>query len=145
MDIKMTADKFIFNDERTQALYGQFTFRIDKNHCGGAGSTRTEGQIKFWLIETPDHPVGDSNDLATVMDYSRSFGAPFMQEGSGNAKLTLHSDMISKGQRAFSTVKGCKAYLREHPSVYDDLRQRVLEKLIADRTTLRVSAGEAAS
>ena len=138
MDIKMTANQFIFNEEKSKALYGQFTFKIDKNHCGGAGSTRTEGEIKFWLVETPDHPVGDSNDLVTVMDYARKFGDGFLKEGSGAAKLTLNSDMLSRGARTFSTVGGCKSYLRENPSVYDDLRHRVLEKLIADRASLRV-------
>lgn len=138
MDILMHADRFVFNEEKTRATHGEFTFTIDKNHCGGMGSTKTKGQIKFWLVDTKDHPVGDSNDLETIMDYARDFGAPYIQEGKGKAKLVLSSDHIPAGRKPFSSVTKCKAFLRENDTVYDDLRHRILNKLIEDRTTLQV-------
>ena len=140
MDIHMKADRYIFDKEKQKSIRGEFTFTIAKNHCGGMGSTRTSGQIKFWLIDTPKHPVGDSNDLATVMDYARAFGAaaqrqddPFIKKrGAG---LALHS-MV--GRKVFKTVTKCREYLKANDTVYDDLRARVLEKLIADRACLNV-------
>lgn len=139
MDILMKADRFIFDKEKQKAIYGQFTFTIDKNHCGGMGSTKTSGAIKFWLIDTPDHPVGDSNDLETVLSYARAFGEPYVSEGRGaSAKLVLHSPMIEGGRKPFSTIAKCKTYLTENDGIYDDLRARVLLKLIEDRAQLTV-------
>lgn len=142
MDIQMKAERFVFDATKQKAVYGVFNFKIDKNHCGGAGSTKTSGEIKFWLVETPDHPVGDSNDMATVMGYSRQFGSGFIEEGTGAAKLTLYSDYVEDGWQRFGTIKACTQYLNEHPSVYADLRRRVLDKLIEDRATLTVVATE---
>jgi RecA/RadA recombinase len=142
MDIKLRAEKFVMDKDKQRSIYGVFEFTIDKNHCGGMGSTKTKGQIKYWLVDTPDHPVGDANDLATVIDYSRSFGAPFVSEGTGKAKVTLHSEMISGGRRPFRTLGAMTGYLREHGGVFQELRQRVLEKLIEDRALLHVSETE---
>jgi len=142
MDIQMRVERFVFDDAKQKAVYGVFNFKIDKNHCGGAGSTRTEGEIKFWLIETPEHPVGDSNDLSTVMDRARAFGDGFLEDGTGTAKLTLYSDYVADGWQRFATIKACKTFLRENPSVYTDLRQRVLTKLITDRANLTVVTEE---
>ena len=136
MDIALKTDRFIFDADKQKAIRGEFTFTIDKNHCGGMGSTRTSGHIKFWLIDTPKHPVGDSNDLNTVMDHARAFGASFItKRGAG---LVLHSDMIQGSRKAFKTITKCREYLQTHDTVYDDLRHRVLEKLIADRASLTV-------
>ena len=140
MDIRMKADRFIFDKDKQKAIRGEFTFTITKNHCGGMGSTRTSGQIKFWLIDTPDHPVGDSNDFTTVMDYARAFGDGFIVKRGSN--LILQSDMIEGGRKVFRTVTRCREYLRENDTVYDDLRHRVLEKLIEDRAHLVVSEAE---
>ncbi len=142
MDILMKADRFIFNEGKTLALYGQFTFTIDKNHCGGMGSTKTSGAIKFWLIDTPKHPVGDSNDLETVIAYARQFGNGFISEGKGaTAKLILHSPHLSGERKPFASIVRCKDFLKENEGIYDDLRARVLAKLIADRATLSVVEG----
>jgi len=139
MDIKLRAERFVMDKDKQRSIYGVFEFTIDKNHCGGMGSTKTKGQINYWLVDTPDHPVGDSNDLATVMDYSRKFGAGFITEGSGKAKVILHSQMISGGRKPFRTLRDLTGYLREHSGVFQELRQRVLEKLINDRSMLMVS------
>jgi RecA/RadA recombinase len=138
MDILMKADRFIFDAAKQRAIYGQFTFTIDKNHCGGMGSTKTAGQIKFWLIDTPEHPVGDSNDLETVIAYARQFGPGFISEGKGAAKLILHSPHLSGERKPFASIIRCKEFLRTNEGVYDDLRERVLTKLIEDRANLQV-------
>jgi len=140
MDIQMKADRFIFDDAKEKAIRGEFTFTIKKNHCGGMGSTRTSGQIKFWLIDTPDHPVGDSNDLETVMSYAREFGPGYIEKRKSN--LVLTSDLIQGGRKVFRTVTRCKEYLREHDTVYDDIRHRVLQKLIDDRASLVVQESD---
>lgn len=143
MDIAMKADGFTFDADKQRAVFGKFTFTIDKNHCGGMGSTKTSGQIRFWLVDTPDHPVGDSNDLATVMNYARSFGEPFISEKNrGSTKLVLHSSMIEGEHKPFRSVKSCRDFLQEHDTVYDDLRHRVLNKLIEDRAYLTVTVAE---
>jgi RecA/RadA recombinase len=138
MDIKMRPERFVMDKEKQRSIYGVFEFTIDKNHCGGIGSTKTQGQIKYWLVDTPDHPVGDSNDMATVIDYSRRFGQGYISEGTGKAKLVLHSQMIRGGRRPFRTLRDMKAYLSEHTGVFTELRQRVLNKLINDREMLQV-------
>jgi RecA/RadA recombinase len=142
MDILMKADKFIFDAAKQKAIYGQFTFTIDKNHCGGMGSTKTSGAIKFWLIDTPDHPVGDSNDLETVIAYARQFGDGFISEGRGTAKLILHSPHLSGERKPFASIVRCKEFLKKNEGVYDDLRARVLTKLIEDRASLSVVEAE---
>jgi hypothetical protein len=139
MDILLKVDKFIFDKEKQKAVYGQFTFTIDKNHCGGVGSTKTSGAIKFWLIDTPEHPVGDSNDAETVVSYARSFGEGFISEGKGaSAKLVLHSLHLSNERKPFSSLSKCREFLRANEGIYDDLRARVLAKLIEDRASLSV-------
>jgi RecA/RadA recombinase len=138
MDIAMKVDRFIFDKDKQRAIYGQFTFTIDKNHCGGMGSTKTSGAIKFWLIDTPEHPVGDSNDLETVMAYARQFGDGFISEGRGNAKVVLHSPYLSAERKPFPSISRCREFLRANDGIYDDLRARVLTKLIEDRANLSV-------
>lgn len=141
MDIKMRPERFVRDKDNQRSVYGVFEFTIDKNHCGGIGSTKTQGQIKYWLVDTPDHPVGDSNDLATVIDYCRKFGQGYVTEGIGKAKVVLHSSMIQGGRRPFRTLTALRGYLREHTGVFQELRQRVLNKLIEDRAML-VTSGE---
>jgi len=140
MDIRMKADRFIFDADKQKAIRGEFTFTITKNHCGGMGSTKTSGQIKFWLIDTPNHPVGDSNDLATVITYARTFGDGYIVKRGSN--LVLQSDMIDGTRKVFRTLTRLREYLQEHDTVYDDLRHRVLAKLIEDRASLVVAEAE---
>ncbi len=91
-----------------------------------------KGTVKFWLVPWEDHPVGDSDDLATVMDYARQMGEGFIKEGSGTAMLTLYTPYVREKQMRFARVGDCVRFLQDHPTVYADLRERVLAKLMKD-------------
>lgn len=141
MDIKIQPERFVLNAEKKQSIYGVFNFTIDKNHCGGVGSTKTKGSISYWLIETDKHSVGDANDMTTVMDAARKYGQPFISEpGKSAVKLVLHSPMISSGRRPFKSVKAAKEFLESHEGIYMDLRARLLEHMIEERHSLVVGS-----
>jgi len=128
LDIKMFTEGYDFNEAKQQAVVGKFGFEILKSRVGASpGAT---GSVKFWLKETPDHPVGDSDDLVTVMDYARRLGPGFILEGSGSQKLTLVTDYVGDGSIAFPRVGDCENYLRQNVTIYEELRRRVLDKLM---------------
>lgn len=136
LDVKMTEAGYSFDAAKTKAVFGKFNFKVTKNKAGGSpGAT---GEIKFWLIPTPEHAVGDSDDLATVMDYSRKLGKGYIDE-DGEAPLELYTPYVADGKVAFRRVGDCEDYLRENPTVYDDLRERVLSTLIRQDAELVVS------
>lgn len=143
-DIKMTEEGYAYDKAGVVALHGQFGFEVMKDRAGG--SPGSKGSVVFWLRETPEHPVGDSNDLETVMSYARYLGgrAPgtFITEGAGRAALTLFSPFIKSGKVEFARVGDCESYLRVNTTVYDDLRERVLEKLMADEQALTAVLGK---
>lgn len=145
LDLKMFTLGYDRDASNQIALAGRFGFEVAKSRVGASpGST---GEVKFWLKADETHPIGDSDDLVTVMDYARRLGRPdwsrngvdgFIVEGSGSAKLTLVSDYVQDGSRAFPRVGDCERFLRENITIYDDLRRRVLDKLMADGTPLNV-------
>jgi hypothetical protein len=129
-----------FNEAKTHAIWGKYEFTITKNKAGG--SPKVQGEIKYWLRETPDHPVGDSDDAVTVLKYARKMG--FVEESSGKNKYVLASSYVPDGSVGFKTVSHYQAFLRENPTVYMDLRQRVLEALIASSDQLEITPEGAA-
>lgn len=141
LDIRMHEEGYKL-DANHEAVYGDFGFEVKKNKAGGSpGAT---GTIRFWLKEAPDHPVGDSDDLATVMRYAREPSIRLIDDsGSGSSNLVLHSPYLGdEGQQSFSRVGDCETFLRENPTVYSDLRERVLSALMHSGETLTVE-GEA--
>ena len=140
IDVKMTEAGYTFDATKTRAVYGKFNFKVTKNKAGG--SPGVTGEIKFWLTATAEHTVGDSDDLATVMDYARKMGKGFIDE-DGDAALELYTPYVSEGKVPFSRVGDCEEYLRANASVYDDLRERVLSTLIRQDAELVVSSAAA--
>jgi RecA/RadA recombinase len=139
LDIKMTEAGYTFDPTKTKAIYGKFGFKVTKNKAGG--SPGVVGQIKFWLVANPEHAVGDSDDLATVMDYARKMGKGYIDE-DGDAALELYTPYVSEGKVPFTRVGDCEEYLRLNPTVYDDLRERVLTTLIRQDQELVLSGAE---
>jgi RecA/RadA recombinase len=151
LDIAMKESGYTFDKATGQvALHGEFEFEVTKNKCGGSpGST---GRIRFWLHPDGEHAVGDSDDLNTVMTEARRLGAldvdkvdGYITEGSGKNALVLYSKFIKNRMVPFSKVGDCEKYLRENETVYDDLRARVLAKLMSDRAVLNVAAAAPAA
>jgi|CXWL01.1.fsa_nt_gi RecA/RadA recombinase len=143
LDVRMSEEGYAYNTANTKAIHGQFGFEITKNKVGGSpGAT---GSIRFWLHPEADHPVGDSDDLATVMSYARALGYKpdpadgYIAEGSGKALLTLYSKYITGQKTEFSRVGDCEDYLRKNVTVYGDLRDRVLARLRRDEANLEVA------
>lgn len=137
LDIRMAEDRYEIDEATQRAVYGDFTFQVRKNKAGG--SPGANGTIRFWLIETPDHPVGDSDDLETVMRYARDPSIGLIDEGAGAARLTLRSPYVDDGALSFSRVGDCRTFLRDNPTVYADLRQRVLSALMERNASLEVT------
>jgi RecA/RadA recombinase len=143
IDIRMHEEGYEFDKSGQHAIYGKFGFEITKNKAGG-GSPGATGSIKFWMRPDEDHDIGDSDDLVTVMTYARELGRKverqdadrFIEETSKG--LVLTSKFVKGGAVPFSRVGDCARYLRENPTVYDDLRARVLAQLRADDANLIV-------
>lgn len=127
LDIKMVKAGYEMDPSGQYPLKGKFDFEIKK--CQAGMSPGGTGQVKFLVVEHEGQPVGDSDDLATVMSYARSLGQGFILDGKGKATLTLFSDYVQDGRRAFSRVGDCERFLRDNRTIYDDLRRRVLESL----------------
>jgi hypothetical protein len=127
------------------AIWGDFGFSIKKNKLGG--SPGVTGTIRFWVRAEENHPVGDSDDLDTVMKYARRPAFGLIKEGTGRAKLTVMSPYLPAEGMAFSRVGDCEDFLRDNPTVYADLRERVLSILMDCDEGLVAGAGtpEAAS
>lgn len=136
LDIWMTEEGYKLDAKEHQAIYGDFGFRIRKNKAGG--SPKVKGTIRYWMQETPDHPVGDSDDLSTVMSYARQPDIGLLEEGRGRALLSLRSRYVEDGLMCFSRVGDCTEFLRAHPTIYADLRERVLSKLMAQSVALEL-------
>jgi RecA/RadA recombinase len=139
LDLKMFEAGYEFNEAKQAAIYGKFGFEVRKSKIGA--SVGASGEIKFWLRSTPEHPTGDSDDLNTMLTYARSIGQGFALDGSGREKLKLFSPYFDGGEMAFSRIGDSVTFLREHEDVYDDLRRRVMDKLLASDADLR-PAGE---
>ena len=134
LDIRMKAAGYQYDPTQTFAIRGDFEFKVIKNQAGG--SPGVIGTVKFWVNEQdgPDgHGVGDSDDLDTVLNYARGIGKGYAVDGTGKAKVTLYSDFIQGGSIGFPTIGMCKNFLRDHLTVYDDLRTRVLDRLRGQR------------
>lgn len=143
LDIRMHEEGYK-HDANHEAIYGDFGFEVKKNKAGG--SPGANGTIRFWLKATPDHPVGDSDDLATVMDYARKPDIGLIDDtGSGASNLILHSPYLGEnGEMPFSRVGDCEEFLRVNPTVYADLRERVLTALMERGDTLTVTQDDPA-
>jgi hypothetical protein len=116
---------------------------VRKNKAGG--SPGVKGTIRFWLVATPDHPVGDSDDLQTVMSYARDPAIGLITEGTGDEKLVLATPYVADGRVPFARVGDCHTFLQANPTVYADLRARVLEALMARGAVLTAVGGESAA
>lgn len=127
LDIRMDAKGYQFDRAGEHAVYGRFDFEVKKNKAGG--SIGAKGTINFWVRAVDGHAVGDSDDLATVMVYARQLGDGFLVEGRGSSLLTLHSRYVPEGQMSFAKVGDCADFLVANPTVYNDLRTRVLNRL----------------
>jgi len=137
LDIKMDERGYTFDKAGEHAIRGRFEFAVKKDKAGSSyGAT---GEINFWVRPEGDHPVGDSDDLATVMGYGRQLGGGFIEEGTGKRLLVLRSRYLPGGEMAFARVGDCTAFLRANPTVYDDLRGRVLRQLLAAEARLEVA------
>ena len=131
LDVKMSSAGFQYRQGASVAHAGKFRFEIRKNHSGGP--PRAKGIFQAWLeMGHKDRPVGDVGDLEMCMGYARGFGAGYILEGTGKAKLTLSSSHLEGGEIKFSTVGDCAKFLRENLSIYRDLRQRTLTKCRAE-------------
>jgi RecA/RadA recombinase len=130
LDVKMQSAGFQYRPGSAVAHAGKFAFEVRKNHTGGP--PRAKGVFQAWLEVGGSRPCGDTGDLETCMSYARQFGAGYILEGSGKAKLTLYSRYLKGGGLSFSSVGDCVGYLRENTQVYRDLRQRTLAKCMAE-------------
>ena len=102
-----------------------------------------EGSIRFWVKDMPNHPVGDSDDLDTVMRYARDPHIGIIREGTGAHKLTVMSPYLGDEGVPFRTVAACTEFLRENHTVYADIRERVLTALMGRDETLVLGASNA--
>ncbi len=140
LDIKMSEQGYTFDKANEYAVRGKFGFLVKKDKTGGAvGAT---GEINFWVREEPGHPVGDSDDLATVMGHARNLGQGFIEGGAGKRLLVLKSRYLPDGEVAFDKVGACTEFLRANPTVYDDLRSRVMRQLMAADMRLEVAGAQ---
>jgi len=139
LDIKMSEMGYVFDDADEHAIRGKFEFQVKKDKA--AGSIGATGMINFWVKEVPGHPVGDSDDLTTVMSHARSLGKGFIEEGTGKRLLVVKSKYLPDGEAAFRRVGDCRAYLEGNTTVYDDLRARVLRQLMSTGAALKVGSG----
>jgi RecA/RadA recombinase len=134
LDIEMREAGYEHDEAKTRVRWGNFDFNVRKNKSGG--DVRVGGTIKFWLRAEDGHPVGDSDDVGIVMDAARKLGAAdpkdWIAQGSGKSAYVMHTRYVKDGKVAFSKVGEMENYLHEHPSVYEDLRSRVLEHVIAN-------------
>jgi len=121
LDIRMKAEGYEFDGD--VAKFGTFGFRVDKNKCGGF--PEAEGSFRFWLRPTANIPVGDTEDMNTVVEHGRKLGILATQKG----KLILPSTFLDHSG-AFKTQKELHTFLRENQTVYADLRSRVLDGLM---------------
>ena len=141
LDIFMREEGYDFDASNSFAVSGKFGFTVKKNKAGG--SPGAQGSIKFWLMEGFGHAIGDSDDLATVMKYAREPSIGLITEGTGKAKLSLTSAYT--GVVEFERVGDCVDFLEMNPTVYADLRQRVLESLMTNTQiiqTVKVESDE---
>jgi RecA/RadA recombinase len=138
LDIHMNEEGYEFNAAKEYAIWGDFGFRVKKNKLGG--SPGVSGTIRFWVKAEENHPIGDSDDLDTVMRYARNPNIGLIVEGTGAAKLTVMSPYLPDEGMAFRTVGACEEFLRENHTVYADLRERVLTALMTRDESLVVSA-----
>ena len=139
LDIQLREAGYVYNADRTHAVIGKFDFTVKKNTA--SGGVMTKGQIRFRLRGTHDKAIGDAEDLATVMQYARAMGDGFISEGKTG--LTVHSRYVREGALRFTKVGACVAFLRENPTVYGDLRERVLSALMEKEASLVAATTEA--
>lgn len=137
LDLKMEESGYTFDKADEYAIRGKFSFTIKKDKVGGGiGAT---GEINFYVKAVDGHPVGDSDDLATVMGHARTLGTGFIESGSGKRLLVLRSRYLPGGEAEFSRVGDCEEFLRCNATIYDDLRARVMRQLMASDARLELS------
>lgn len=137
LDLQMTAKGYTFDTANEYAIWGKFEFKIRKAKVSGS-SVGATGEIKFYVREVAGHSVGDSDDLATVMDYARKMGQGFISPGLGKQVLVLHSRHLPEKALGFERVGDLTHFLETNPTIYADLRARVLRQLNANEMALVV-------
>jgi hypothetical protein len=129
LDIRLAPEKYEYKGD--YALFGNFEYMIRKSKAGGF--PRSEGKFRFWLRPGKGRQVGDTEDLETVVDHGKKHG--FIEHTS---KWTLLSKFLSGAKKAFGTKTKLKQFLRDNPSVYIDLRTRVLSHLIGEDISIEL-------
>ncbi len=109
------------------ASYGEYEFTVDKNHAGG--SSGVTGNYKMWLDPKGPRNIGDTDDADKVIHYARQ--GELIIGGSG--KYRICSPYL-KEETTFKTIGAVGCFLSENPTVYRDLRRRVLEYVLDIRT-----------
>lgn len=126
LDIRMRSGGYHWIHQE-YASYGSYQFTIDKNHVGG--SSGVSGTFKMWLDPyVSTRQVGDTDDPDQVIKYGRQSGLIDEEKG-----YRIKSPYLSKGKR-FRTLGALESFLVENPTVYRDLRRRVLEYMMSVRT-----------
>ena len=130
LDVRLSPDKYEYKGEK--ALYGQFECFIAQ--CQVGGFPKSKGIFRFWLRPSKSRPVGDTEDKEMVLDHAVNHG--FVEKGK--SKWTLKSRFLQGGGKTFKTAKALKAFLEERPTVYTDLRYRVLTHLIGEDVNIEL-------
>jgi RecA/RadA recombinase len=124
LDIKLEAKGYA-HDANGVARYGNFAFKIVKNKVGG--SPEATGEFRFWLNMDGGRPVGDTDDITTVMTYAIEKEVGIVETGN---KFSITSDHLSDKSLTFKTLKSLKEFFTKNTTVYADVRNRVLKYMI---------------
>jgi hypothetical protein len=131
LDIKFQEDGYKF-ENKEYATFGRYKFTILKNHCGG--SSGVSGIFKIWLDPHGEYGLGDTDDLAHVINYGRETGVITKTRGD----YTFTTPYVEKGSLGFKTITSLEKFFRENPTIFSDVRRRVLDALMTYRSPATV-------
>ena len=131
LDIEMRMHNYRFTN-REYASFGIFDFFVRKNHTGG--SSGVSGRFQMWIDPEGPYQVGDTDDLLHVVKYGREFDL-ITETGKSGSKYCFSSQHVKK-DLGFATLKELSAFLQENPTLFMELRRKVLSNLINKRTKL---------
>jgi hypothetical protein len=136
MDHLVALDIFLYEkgyhwENNEYASYGNYQFTVLRNHAGG--SSGVSGCFKLWVDPNGPYKVGDTDDVPQVIEYGQKTEV-IKKVSAGYSFVTPYVD---SGEVCVKTLKDLEKFFLESPTIYLDIRQQVLAKVMDIRTKKR--------
>lgn len=132
----MTILRFDVKKWSKQNDWAEFLVTAEKNKGGGSAGKNAKVMVRFQVKEVDGKPIGDASDADILVKCAIEHSISVSESKGGYTYQPPVGDELT-----FKSIKAFSAYLRENPTVYDELRRATLAHLIDNDLALPAQAG----